>query len=120
MRLVCNERITSQMYWRRAPGRRHGQRHACTNPGPSVPSLFRLTPIDTAKRRKPTPNEIPAQGHRRRHRRRRRKFELYFASSSFAQCALHPLYGSQGGRQAASFGAEVFARQRSPAVGLRR
>jgi hypothetical protein len=45
---------------------------------PSVPSLFRQTPINTAKPREPTRNEIPAQRRDRRSCDQRQKFELYY------------------------------------------
>ena len=40
--------------------------------------MFRLTLLDTSKRREPTSAVIPAQQHRRRYRWRNRKLELYF------------------------------------------
>ena len=45
---------------------------------PSVPSLFRLTLINGAKRRELIRTEIPAQRHDRRSRDQCQKFELYF------------------------------------------
>jgi hypothetical protein len=44
---------------------------------PSVPSLFRQTPISTTKRDEPTRSEIPAQRHVCRYRYRHQEFELY-------------------------------------------
>jgi len=46
--------------------------------GASVPSLFRLTLINTTKRREPTRNKIPAQRYNHRYRYQHQKFEEYF------------------------------------------
>ena len=54
------------------------QRPSRTKREVSVPSLFRLTLLDSGKRREPTRARIPAQRHRRRYRCYYRKFELYF------------------------------------------
>ena len=48
------------------------------SPVSNVPSLFRLTLINTAKRHQPIRTEIPAQRHSRRYRDRCQKFELYY------------------------------------------
>jgi hypothetical protein len=44
----------------------------------SVPSLFRLTLINTIKRCKPMHSEIAAQRHDYRSRDEHQKFELYY------------------------------------------
>ncbi len=44
----------------------------------AVPSLFRLTPIDTTKQRELTLNEIAAQRHCHRYGDQHQKFELYY------------------------------------------
>ena len=48
-----------------------------TQTRPSVPSLFRLTLINTTKRCEPTRTKIPAQRHSRRCRHQHQEFDLY-------------------------------------------
>ena len=72
-------------------------RHRAASVSPSVPSLFRLTPISATKRCKPTITQIPAQRYTRRYRGHTKKSELYFNKYSAQKCPSMTLKCQAGG-----------------------